>query len=205
MNKKHPRLEMAGDFFIFDKIKIMKTIFLLLVSGICFSQTADIKSKAARLYDAIYNIDVDQIIAMSCNTDADKTAIYDKIDKAFLNDELKLRFSLTGAKFDVSPEKIINDKLYHLVTYRNVLRITYYKPLSYSDLVEIPKKLKQSLKAQSVKYEKHRNAFLIVYPGHFIASKVGNDWRITVADNTFQYRLFDDCLGQDVLKGFGLE
>ncbi len=176
--------------------------FILLFTTLCFSQQNSLSGQAAKLYDAIYNMDIEGILQMSCVPN--DAVNYDKLDKAFQNDEYKLRYSLTNAKYSVSDAKEFDGKTWNLITYRNVLRITYFRKLTTAEIPQIQQSYKTKFSAQSVAYEKHRNSFLIVYQAKFLAYRSANESKMFVADDTLLTDMFKECISGDVKKEFNL-
>ncbi len=181
----------------------MMKYLILLFTYASFSQTDQaLQTQAAKLYDAIYNMDIEGILNMSCL--ANDAVNYDRLDKAFQNDEFKLRFSLTNAKYNVSDAKTIEGKTWNLLTYRNVLRITYFKKLNASQITEIQQMYKSKFSAQSVTYEKNRNSFLLIFQAKYLAYRDGGNLKMFVADDTLLTDMFKDCIPKEVRKEFNL-
>lgn len=174
---------------------------LLFISTLCMAQRTP-QYAAEKLYDAIYNIDIEGILALSCLEITPEN--YDKLDQVFQNEDRKIRYSLTHAKYTIGEPKEIGGKSWRLITYRNVLRITYFKKLSDEEVASTKELLRQTYNAQSINYESNRNAYLIVYPAKLLAVSEGDMWKVVIADNTFLSDMFDICIPKEVKGAFGL-
>lgn len=183
----------------------MKKLLLLLLfftASDMFPQASEsLQLQTKKLYDAFNTVDIDLLTEMLC-TNTDKQATYDKLDAAFLNEELKMRFVFTNAKFNYSSIKSIGSNSYSSINFRNVIRITYYNPI---DVEAIQKSLKEKYNAMSVAYEKARNSFLIIYNAKLIASTDnGTVWRFTFDDNTLPAVISEGCVNENIKKEFAL-
>jgi hypothetical protein len=184
----------------------MKTkiaLLLLLVSGTFFAQTSQtLQPDVKKLYVAFDEIDLDALTEMLCT--ADRQTVYGKLDAHFLNDTQKFRFVFTNAKFNYSDIKIINGEPFCGITFRNVVRITYFSAI---DVAQVHQLLKNKFRAQSVVYEKARNAFLIVYNAKMIAhqdSSAGR-WKFAFADDTIPQEISAGCVTNEIKNQLGLQ
>lgn len=178
----------------------MKLLFLFVfASGMVFSQSP--LSDAKKLYTAFHDIDLETVSEMLCSNDS-KEEVYKKLDAYFLSDESKFRYVQTNAKYNISPKKIIGDKSYHVVDFRNVVRVTYFKPI---EVGATQKSLKEKFNAQSINYDKNRNAFLIVYTTKMIVfSESDGQWKFLFDDNTIPRDISESCIDTNVKKDLGL-
>ncbi|HLA56513.1 MAG TPA: hypothetical protein VK623_10455 [Flavobacterium sp.] len=183
----------------------ISAFLILFCCTFSFSQTAEsLKTDTKKLYDSFDNIDIEGLTNMLCANG--NKADYDKLDAVFQDDGQKFRFVFTNAKFNYSPVKVIDGKSYCSISFRNVIRITYFKPINVD---ETQQSLKAKFSAQSVAYEKARNSFMIIYTAKLIAiAETGSEaggrtgeanaqWRFVFNDNTLPTEIFQGCLSDD--------
>lgn len=186
-------------------MKNILILFLFLVGFTAFAQTPEsLQSATKRLYVAFDEIDIDLLSQMICSAEENQM-VYDQLDAYFLNDISKFRFVNTNAKITYSPIKVIDGKSYASIHFRNVIRITYFKPMQ--SVADTQQELKAKFKAQSVVYEKSRNSFMIVYTANLMAiSETENpQWSFTFTDNTLPMNLSETCLAHSkIIKELGL-
>ncbi|HEY0091623.1 MAG TPA: hypothetical protein VGB43_03970, partial [Flavobacterium sp.] len=109
----------------------------------------------------------------------------------FLNEENKFRYVFTNPKYKFSALKVEDGKTYAGVTFRNVVRITYFKPINVSETQNF---LKDKFKASSITYDKNRNAFMIIYNARMIAvSEADGKWKFMFDDETLPRQISDKC------------
>jgi hypothetical protein len=87
-------------------------------------------------------------------------------------------------------------RTYIPVSFRNVVRITYFQPIDVSAQQQM---LKENFHAESVSYEKSRNAFLVSYPCKMIAVGDGGKWLFVFADGTLPEEIGAGCV-PDAIK-----
>ena len=158
------------------------------------------QSAASKWYDAVYNIDIDAVLAQSCLPNNAEN--YAALDEVFQSTVQKIRFSLTSATYKVGDEFRHDGKRWVPITYRNVIRVTFFNKLPEVQVVEKKMALQQAYNATSITYEKQRNAFLIVYTARLVGVHDGADWKVFPADNTFLSSLFQPCIPQEVREQF---
>lgn len=181
----------------------LKTCALLLFCCTLFAQPQPLPTDIRKLYAAFDDVDIDALSNMLC-TNGDKASLYDKLDAYFLNDECKFRYVFSNVKYNFSPEKIIGGKSFYTVSFRNVIRITYFKPLS--NILETQEALKQKFNAQSAVYDKTRNCFLIVYNARLVAFNDTENlqWKYFFADNTLPKSISESCCSDEIKKELAL-
>ena len=167
----------------------------MLVSCLAMAQSTP-EAAAAQFYDAVYNIDIDGVLNMSCLENNPEN--YEKLDEIFQSSDTKIRFSQTNATFKVVRTVESAGKTWCAIRYRNVIRVTYFKKLSTADITANKVMLQSKYNPTSITYEPHRNAYLVVYPATLAAYSEGGTWKVFVADNTFLSDLFTTCLPEDV-------
>jgi hypothetical protein len=205
INKLNPQF-FAGDFFIFDfQTKTMRTktlLFLLLIisSDVLAQVPEHLQTDTKKIYVAFDEIDIDKLSAMILSP-SEPNAVYDKLDAYFLNDQQKFRYVFTDAKFNYSDVKEIDGHSYCAVSFRNVIRITYFNPI---EVTEVQKTLKEKFKAQSVVYEKARNSFLIVYNAKMVASLTNGAWQFAFIDQTLPTDISEGAVSDAVKKALAL-
>ena len=174
------------------KIKLLAIVLILFAeSGYCQS-LEKLRSDTKKLYAAFHDIDIEGITEMIC-TNGDTLAVKEQLDKWFLNDESKFRFVLTDAKYNISPIKKSDNKSFCEITFRNVIRITYFK-LQSTEVLTQQKILKEKYNAQTITYDKTRNAFLIVYTAKLGAyADEGSAWKFIFYDNTVPESIIKNC------------
>lgn len=168
---------------------------LLLVSCLAMAQSTP-EAAAAQFYDAVYNIDIDGVLNMSCLENNPEN--YGKLDGIFQSNDTKIRFSQTNATFKVVKTVESAGKTWSAIRYRNVIRVTYFKKLSTPDIAAHKVMLQSKYNPTSITYEPHRNAYLIVYPATLVAWMENDTWKVAVADQTFLSDLFDLCIPDEV-------
>lgn len=178
--------------------KLLLGLLFVSVSGLA-QNPADVAVK--KLYTAFHDIDIDYLSEHLCSK-SEGMELYGKLDNYFLNADQKFRYVMTNAKYDYAPTKIIEAVTYQPFKFRNVVRVTYFKPV---DVAAKQSELKDLFAAQSVTYEKARNSFLIVYQAKMLAYSAANgDWKFAILDNTIPGDITDGCLPEAVKKELGL-
>jgi hypothetical protein len=174
---------------------------LLVVSSNVFAQVPEhLQTDTKQLYVAFDDIDIDKLSAMILSP-SEPSIVYDKLDAYFLNEEQKFRYVFTNAKFNYSDIKEIDGRSYCVINFRNVVRITYFKPI---EAAEIQKTLKEKFNAQSVVYEKTRNSFLIVYNAKMVASLTNGAWQFAFVDQTLPMNISEGAVSETVKKALAL-
>lgn len=167
------------------------TILFLLCGLVSAAQTPQqLQSDVKKLYVAFDEIDIDKLSVMLLSMD-EPAKVYDKLDSYFLNDEQKFRYVYTNVKYNFGPIQTVDSKSYCVINFRNVVRITYFKPI---DVASIQSMLKVKFNTESVIYEKARNSFIIVYNAKMIASQTGGIWQFAFADNTLPNDISGDVI-----------
>jgi hypothetical protein len=133
---------------------------------------------------------------MLCTADAEA---YTKLDGHFQNEEQKFRYVLTNIKYNYGPAKTIDGKTYYLITFRNVVRVTYFKPI---DIASTQALLKEKFSAETITYDKNRNAYMITYNAKMVAIE-DSGWKFAFVDNTFP-SVSENCLTDNIKKELGL-
>jgi hypothetical protein len=188
-----------GFFYIWPLPKKMRTTLglLLLIVGNAFAQPpASLQAEVRRLYTACHDIDIAALTEMLCTTDTDA---YAKLDSHFQNDETKFRYVETSAKYNYAAPKTVDGKTYYLINFRNVIRVTYFKPI---DVAAKQAELKAKFAAQEINYNQQRNAFMIVYNAKLVAIQ-DNGWKFAFTDPTLP-NVSDDCLTEPIKTALGL-
>jgi hypothetical protein len=157
---------------------------------------ASLQAEVKRLYTTAHDIDIAALTEMLCSNDTDT---YAKLDAHFQNEEQKFRYVFTNAKYNYGPAKIIAGKTYYVITFRNVVRITYFKPV---DVASTQTLLKDKFAAQTITYDKSRNAYMITYNAKMVAIE-DNGWKFAFADSTFP-PISENCLPDGIKKELGL-
>jgi hypothetical protein len=120
------------------------TVILFFTSFLAFSQTTEsLKTDIKKLYDSFDNIDIEGLTNLLCANG--NKANYDKLDAVFQDEERKFRFVFTNAKFNYSPVKVIGDKSYCSISFRNVIRITYFKPINVDEMQQSLRKIQRTI------------------------------------------------------------
>ena len=181
----------------------LKTCFLLLlltIGRLSAQAPQQLQSDVKKLYVAFDEIDIDKLSVMLLSTD-EPAKVYDKLDSYFLNDEQKFRYVYTNVKYNFGPIQEIDGKSYCSINFRNVVRITYFKPI---DVASVQGMLKVKFNTESVVYEKARNSFMIVYNAKMIASQTGGIWQFAFADDTLPKEISGDIVPENAKKALGL-
>lgn len=177
-----------------------KLCAIALLFAVCqaFAQTpAALQSEVKRLYTACHDIDITALTEMLCVSNDNA---YNVLDSHFLNDDQKFRYVFTNVKYNYGPVKPIDGKSYCAINFRNVVRVTYFKPI---DVAAKEAALKESFNPTSIKYDKSRNAFLIVYNAKMVAILDGERWKFAFLDNTLP-KVSEDCLTATIKKELGI-
>jgi hypothetical protein len=199
INKEIPGQPLGIFLYLMSKRTNMKTkiCLLLLITGCVFSQTpASLQNEVKRLYTAAHDIDITALSEMLCTADAEA---YTKLDGHFQNEEQKFRYVLTNIKYNYGPAKTIDGKTYYLITFRNVVRVTYFKPI---DIASTQALLKEKFSAETITYDKNRNAYMITYNAKMVAIE-DSGWKFAFVDNTFP-SVSENCLTDNIKKELGL-
>ena len=172
-------------------------MLLLIVGGSMFAQApASLQAEVKHLYTAAHDIDITTLTEMLCTDDADA---YSKLDNHFQSDEQKFRYVFTNAKYNFGAEKTIDGKTYYPINFRNVVRVTYFKTV---DVATRQETLKQQVKAQSIVYDKTRNAYLITYTAKMAAVN-DNGWKFIFLDETLP-SVYGSCLTENIKNTLAL-
>ncbi|RZJ29132.1 MAG: hypothetical protein EOO48_08230 [Flavobacterium sp.] len=177
-----------------------KFFFILFLIGSCaFCQVpSGLESSVKKLYTACHDIDISALTDMLCTSNDNA---YNVLDGYFLNEDSKFRYVFTNVKYKYGPIKVVDGKSYCRIDFRNVVRVTYFKPIAVESTQAA---LKDKFPATSISYDKSRNAFLIVYNAKMAAvSESAGIWKFAFADNTFP-QVSQGCLTENVKKELGL-
>ena len=171
------------------KTCVMRAVILLLLflSMIASAQPATLERDTKKLYEAFDTIDIDAIAEMMCNR-VGAEAFKTDLDQWFQNDDFKFRFVYTNAKYEFRKMAAAGEVFE--IGFRNVVRITYFKPV---DAVSKKEELQKMFHAQSATFDKARNCFLIVYKARLIAAAENDTWKFTFADATVPEKLSANC------------
>ena len=172
-------------------------VFLVFNCAVISAQTIQsLKADVHKLYTSFDDIDLEAVASALCS---DKSAddVYKILDAYFLNDDNKFRYVYTNAKHNFSPFMVDDGKTYCVITFRNVIRITYFKPI---DVASVQKSLKEQFNAQTIAYDKKRNAYLIVYNATMVAMSDGGVWKYMFADNTLPRQISENCKVPPAIK-----
>lgn len=153
-----------------------------------------------KLYIAFHDIDIDFLAERLCSS-MSESELYGKLDEYFLNDTQKFRYVQTNAKYNYSDAFTEGDVTYHPIQFRNVVRITFFKPI---DVASTQAKLQLDFGAQSITYDKTRNAFLIVYQAKMVAYQQNGVWKFAILDSTIPRSITQGCLSPAVKSKAGL-
>ncbi len=177
------------------------TLFLLLLATGVFAQAPPaLQADTKKLYSAFDDIDIDKLSAMIFSP-LQPSEVYEKLDAYFLNDEQKFRYVYTNVKYNFGPVQTIDDKSYCMVTFRNVIRITYFKKI---DVASVQADLKIKFNSTSINYEPARNSFLIVYNARMLAAQTGGVWQFAFLDHTIPDDISEGALTETIKKSLGL-
>lgn len=172
-------------------------LLLLLTASVSAQAPAALQSEVKKLYTACHDIDITALTEMLCTTEAD---IYGTLDSYFLNDNDKFRYVFTNVKYNYSAPQTIDGKTYYLINFRNMVRVTYFKPV---DVAAKQAELKALFGATEITYNKDRNAFLLAYPAKMLAIQ-DNGWKFAFLDKTLP-PVSAGCITENVKKAFGLQ
>ena len=180
----------------------MRTKFYLIASLLAFSfgfsqAPSTLQSEVKRLYTACHDIDITLLTEMLFSTDE---KIYATLDSYFLNDDTKFRYVETNAKYNYGAEKVIDGKTYIPINFRNVVRVTYFKPIVVADKQA---ELKVKFNSESVVYNAQRNAFMIIYNAKMLAIGDGNQWKFAFLDGTLP-SVSEGCVTESIKKALAL-
>jgi len=169
---------------------------LIFCSGLVAQVPASLQAEVKRLYTAAHDIDITALTEMLCSTEAD---VYEKLDTYFQSDEQKFRYVFTNAKYNYGREQTVDGKTYFPITFRNIVRVTFFKPI---DVAKKQEDLKKQFNATSIVYDKSRNAFLITYQAKLVAIQ-GDKWQFAFADETFP-AIWGDCMTESIKNKLGI-
>lgn len=172
----------------------------MLATFTASAQEKILVQRVQELYSALDNVDLEALPAQLCSK-LTKDQVYNSLDAYFLNDQNKFRFVFTNLNFRTEAAKLIDGEKYQLITFRNVIRITYFTPI---DVAAEKARLKARFNAQSIEYNKDRNAFLIVYNAKMVTSGEGENFRFTFVDNTLPTDISEGCISEKVKKELGI-
>lgn len=179
-------------------VKYLAVLFCCCMS---FAQTPkELQNDTKKLYIAFDEIDIDKLSVMILSN-SEPTIVYDQLDAYFLTEDQKFRFVYTNATFNYSDIKTIDGNSYCAINFRNVVRITYFKPI---DVANTQKSLKEKWNAQSIQYEAARNSFLIVYNAKMIASLRKGAWQFAFIDKTIPTEISEGIMTENIKNGLAL-
>jgi len=178
--------------------RLILLMLLIFFTGSVTGQTLrTLETDVRKLYVSFDDIDLEAVAASLCS-DLPADEIYKILDAYFLNDDNKFRYVYTNPKYSFSPLKTDNGKTYSAIKFRNVIRITYFKPI---DVGATQKSLKEKFNATSITYDKKRNAFLIVYNAKMIAvSESDGKWKYIFDDETLPRQISEKCKVSSSIK-----
>jgi hypothetical protein len=176
----------------------MKKLLVLLFPLLAMAQHPS-DSDVKKLYTAFHDIDIDFLTERLCSS-MSEPELYGKLDGYFLNDAQKFRYVQTNAKYNYGEAFTEGDVTYHPIQFRNVVRITFFKPI---DVASTQAKLQSDFAAQSITYDKSRNAFLIVYQAKMLAYQQNGIWKFAMLDLTIPSEITAGCLPESVRNRLG--
>ena len=200
---------MVGDFLYLG----MKTkLLLLFLTSFCAtSQTLEkLKSETKKLHDANYTMDFDAIAALTYPKVYESNGIAaftEKLDTDYANEEFRKRLQIVDPIFVYSELKIMNDKKFYVITYKNPVRYFFENKMDSPTAQQKANALKASTMAHEVVVEPKRNSVNVKRNSKFIAisdENTNGEWRFFNFDDVSQRALFDALIGADVKKALGL-
>jgi len=191
MNKKNPPA--CGGFFIFIAMKKLLPLLLLASYAVSAQPSAAIQADLRKLYTAFDDIDIDAVSQMLCASDT--SALYDRLDHYFQDDDRKFRYVMHTVTYKFGKPMGADGKTYVPVSFRNVVRITYFHPV---DVLATQQSLKEKFRAESAVYDKTRNCFLVTYPCRMVAIGNNGKWNYAFADETLPQEISAGCIPESI-------
>ena len=166
----------------------------LFAAGLAKAQVpASLQADLKKLYVAFDDIDLEGLSQMLCT--GDPATLYGKLDAYFQNDENKFRYVMHAITYQFGKAVEADGKVFYPVSYRNIVRITYFHTV---DVQEKQQTLKTQFGAESVSYDKSRNAFLVVYRARLVAFPDGGNWKYAFTDMTLPKDISAGCLPESL-------
>lgn len=207
-------MKTVGDFFIFDEIPFMRTLFILLLFLIgcsSFAQSADnLKADIKKLYQANYLMDFEVMASYSYPKMVeiiDYATLLEKMEKHYENDEYRLRLQLETVPFQYTEIKVIKGRSFCVITCRNPMRYTFETKLTAETAAVKAESLKEINKTKEVTFEPKRNSFNVRKITTYLAvadETTENQWKFFNFDDSVQYESFLSIFGVSLKKELGL-
>ncbi len=192
------------------KQKILSLLLFISITT-CFSQTLDnLKKETKKVYDANYLMEFEAVVAQSYPKIIETIGhnkMIELLDLDYQNDDFRYRLQLVNPIFIYSDIKIIEDKHYCVVSYKNPVRIFYEKKLSLNEGQKKAAQIKDQTQATQVTFEPKRNSFNVRRNSKFIAiadASTKMEWKFFNLDDVNQKKVFDTFCSKSLKKELGL-
>lgn len=189
------------------KIKIVAfAFFLFQMISVSAQDMNSLKSEALRSYNASVSMNFDEIF------DTTYPKVFDIIPQDQMklmfgqmmdNEQFSIKLVKVDPKFSFGELKKIEDKTFAVITYNNVMEMTFKTPMENAeDMVDV---FKKNMEAEKVTFNKLTNTFKIELRGTLVAvsdSVTNNKWKFLNKDK--ENKLFLMIFNDKIQKQLGL-
>lgn len=189
------------------KFRTVVFIFFLFQTIFVLAQDANtLKSEALRSYKAGVSLNFDAIF------DTTYPKVFDIVSRDQMkemfgqmmdNDQFSIKLIEVDPKFSFGELKKIDDKTFSILTYNNVMEMTFKTPMEDGDaMVDV---FKSNMGAEKVTYNKMTNTFRIELRATLIAvadALTNNNWKFLNKDN--ENKMFLMIFDEKIQKQLGL-
>ena len=189
------------------KFRTVVFIFFLFQTIFVLAQDANtLKSEALRSYKAGVSLNFDAIFDTTYPKVFDIVS-RDQMKEMFAqmmdNDQFSIKLIEVDPKFSFGELKKIDDKTFSILTYNNVMEMTFKTPMEDGDaMVDV---FKSNMGAEKVTYNKMTNTFRIELRATLIAvadALTNNNWKFLNKDN--ENKMFLMIFDEKIQKQLGL-
>jgi len=189
------------------KIRLLTfTFFLFQTIAVLAQDVSALKSEALRSYKAGVSLNFDAIF------DTTYPKVFDIVSRDQMkemfgqmmdNDQFSIKLIEVDPKFSFGELKKIEDKSFSILTYNNVMEMTFKTPMEDGDaMVDV---FKSNMGAEKVTYNKMTNTFRIELRATLIAvadALTNNKWKFLNKDN--ENKMFLMIFDEKIQKQLGL-
>ena len=189
------------------KFRTVVFIFFLFQTIFVLAQDANtLKSEALRSYKAGVSLNFDAIFDTTYPKFFDivsRDQMKEMFGQMMDNDQFSIKLIEVDPKFSFGELKKIDDKTFSILTYNNVMEMTFKTPMEDGDaMVDV---FKSNMGAEKVTYNKMTNTFRIELRATLIAvadALTNNNWKFLNKDN--ENKMFLMIFDEKIQKQLGL-
>ena len=185
--------------------KLLSFLVLLIVSSSYSQSLETLKNETVKMYDASYSMDFETILDLTYPKVfeiVNRETMLSSLDNLFQNKTMKVRFVFPAVAFTYSDIKVIEDKKFCVINYKNAMRITFDEKLTEDRVAIFLKSMNDTKKYTTVKFETEKNSFFLEGNSILIAvsdERSKNSWTFINHDSdAFFVQIFNDNIKKEL-------